>query len=233
MKLFSTYSKIVKPLLNLLFPGSCFGCNALLSGEAQTLCFQCVHELPFTEQNLGERPVFKAYFFANSLVVAGCSFLQYKENSTESSLLKQLKFRGHFWLSKWLGQRLLPFVPDYPIDVVVPIPLHPFRLYKRGYNQVSGFAEVLASHFDAEIVAKALKVGRYSKSQTRGGKVFRQTNRRNYFRLHKAELLKGKRILLVDDILTSGATMDAAITCIARAEVSEIYWMTLAWTPQR
>lgn len=233
MKLFSTYSKIVKPLLNLLFPGSCFGCNALLSGEAQTLCFQCVHELPFTEQNLGERPVFNLYFYTNSLVVKGCSFLQYKDHSVESSLIKQLKFRGHFWLSKWLGQQLLPFLPDYPIEVIVPIPLHPFRFYKRGYNQVSGFAEVLASHYSAKIADSALKVGRYSKSQTRGGKVFRKANRRNYFRLHKPELLKSKRVLLVDDILTSGATMDAAINCVAAAGVSEIYWMTLAWTPQR
>lgn len=233
MILSSTYSKIVKPLLNLLFPGSCFGCNALLSGEAQTLCFQCVHELPFTEENLGERPDFKAYFYTNRQVVQGRSFLQYKERSLESRLIKQLKFRGHEWISSWLGHRLSPFLPEYPIDVVVPIPLHPFRFYKRGYNQVSGFAKILASNYEATLLNKALAVRRYSRSQTQGGKAYRKTNRARYFRLRSPDLLKGKRILLVDDILTSGATMDAAVDCIAQAGASEIYWLTLAWTPQR
>lgn len=233
MKLFSAYSKIVKPLLNLLFPGSCFGCNALLSGEAQTLCFQCVHELQFTEENLGERPDFKAYFYTNPLVKQGRSFLQYKEQSLESHLIKQLKFRGHEWLSGWLGQRLTPLFPDYPIDVVVPIPLHPLRFLKRGYNQVSGFAAVLARHFNAPLVEKSLAVRRYSRSQTRGGKAFRKTNRARYFRVRRPDLLKGKRVLLVDDILTTGATIDAAVACVAQAGASEIYWMTLAWTPQR
>lgn len=230
---FPHYSKIVKHLLNYFFPRACFGCNALLSEEEQNLCYQCAHELPFTDNSLVERRFFKALFYTHPLVKEGHAFYLYQEQTSIARLLKQLKFRGHEWIGTWLVKCAFHHYPPYPVDVVIPIPIHPLRLLKRGYNQVHGLAAFLAEYHKAVLVKKALKVRRFSPSQTRGGQRFRQKNRQGYFYCPQPERVKGKSVLVVDDIVTTGATLEVAFKCLQDAGVREIYWISLAWTTER
>ena len=230
---YSHYSKIVKHLLNYFFPRACFGCNALLSEEEQTLCYQCAHELPFTDNSLVERRYFKALFYTHPLVKEGHAFYLYQEQTPIARLFKQLKFRGHEWIGIWLTQLAFRQFAAYEIDLVIPIPIHLLRLQKRGYNQVHGMAKILAKYHKVDIDTRALKVRRFSPSQTRGGQRYRHQNRQGYFYCPHPERVKGKRVLVVDDIVTTGATLDVAFKCLEGAGVREIYWISLGWTTER
>ena len=231
MEIIPLYSKILKDLLNFLFPPSCFGCNARLSGEEQTLCFRCAHDLPFTEYSLGEQPVFQRYFFTSKKVISGQAFLKYSACSLGGELIRHLKFREHVWLSEWIALKFRPRIRERVIDLVIPIPLHPRRMRKRGYNQVDGFARKLAEYHQADYRPEVLKVAFYRSPQARKSGKKRLTSSRKYFRVRKKPLLLDKTVLVVDDVLTTGATLDSAFACLEQAGVSRIYWMTMVWTP--
>lgn len=225
------YSKIVKALLNFLFPPSCFGCNARLSGEEQTLCFRCAHDLPINEYSLDELPFFGRYFFTDKKVISGKACLPYSQNSLGGELIRHLKFRGHTWLSEWIAKKFRPQLKNAVIDLVVPIPLHPRRMRNRGYNQVDGFARQVAMYLEAEYRSDVLKVTYYRSPQARRSGDKRLTSSKNYFKTRKKASLKGKSVMVVDDVLTTGATLENAFSCLERAGVSRIYWMTMVWTP--
>ena len=231
MKKAGLYSKITKPLLNFLFPGVCFGCNAVLSGEEQTLCFRCAHDLPFTENSFVKQPEFERFFTTNPLVESGWACLVFRAGNTAGELIRHLKFRDHYWISGWLGKRFKSVVNSKEIELVIPIPIHPKRRRKRGYNQVEGFALELANQLQAEYLPSALKVAYYRSAQARKSREKRLENRRNYFQLGQEVELMQKTVLVVDDVLTTGATLDSAFDCLTRAQVKKIYWITMVWTP--
>ncbi|WP_394907527.1 ComF family protein [uncultured Mesonia sp.] len=141
-----------------------------------------------------------------------CSLFIFEKNSLVQHLMHELKYKGRveisFYLGKWLGA-ILSQLPAYQhIDYVIPIPLHKRKLAKRGYNQVAGFGQEIAKALGTNYTHHVLIKNNPSKTQVFKDRFARAQLQHHLFALNGADLLKNKHILLVDDIITTGATLE-------------------------
>jgi ComF family protein len=206
----------------VLLPLVCFGCNAHLIRGEQHLCTVCRNDLPLTDYTFNEENPIDRIFYGRINVKKASSFLFFTENGMVKQLIHHLKYKnqeqiGRF-LGDWYGQILKKDPALGVIDVVVPIPLHKKKLKKRGYNQVTKFAQKLALHLNAEYVDDILVKTANTKTQTKKGRIGRWQGDRALYALNDAHYLKNKNVLLVDDVITSGATMEIAAKALMKCE---------------
>lgn len=205
-------------LINLFFPKVCYACHNLLSDNENGICTVCRHELPVTNYHLeDENPVLKTFYGRVKLEHAASLLLFYKKGMVQQ-LLHNLKYRGHekigTLLGQWLGHELEKSKQFNDIEVVIPVPLHKSKLRKRGYNQVTKFAQELAASLDAEYIDNVLVKSTPTKTQVFKKRFARWDASNAVFTLQNAELIQGKHILLVDDIITTGATIESCVNTL-------------------
>lgn len=229
-------TNILNAINNILLPRVCFGCNAHLSRGEEHLCTVCRNDLPLTEYNFNAENPIDRIFFGRIDVKKASSFLFFRENSIVQRLIHHLKYRnqpqiGDF-LGDWYGQVLQEddsLVET--IDYVIPVPLHRTKLRQRGYNQVSRFAERLAYHLQAETIENLLKKTSNTKTQTKKGRIGRWQRHEALYILENATLLEHKNILLVDDVITTGATMEICAETLLQIPGISIYITSMAVVP--
>lgn len=206
-------ANILNDINTIILPKVCFGCNAHLSRGEEHLCTLCRNDLPLTDYNFNvENPVDRI-FYGRIDVKKASSFLFFRENSIVQRLIHHLKYRNQpqigAFLGDWYGQLLQDeHSPITGIDFVVPVPLHRRKLRKRGYNQVSLFAKKLAHYLNAELVENVLKKTSNTRTQTKKGRIGRWQGNKSLYVLENDERLHHKNVLLVDDVITTGATME-------------------------
>lgn len=152
------------------------------------------------------------------------------------NLLHHLKYKnqeeiGNFF-GDWYGSILKTDKGLERIYAVIPVPLHPKKLRKRGYNQVDAFGKQLAKHLNAPYLDKILIKTANTRTQTQKTRLFRWQSSRNLYELKDTTPLKNKKILLVDDVVTTGATLEACAEAILKAQGAEVYVATLACVPK-
>jgi len=214
----------------------CFGCNAHLIRGEEHLCTVCRNHLPLTEYNFNEENAIDRIFYGRIVVKKASSFLFFTENGIIQRLIHHLKYKNQeqigSFLGKWYGQIIQNDASLAKIDVVIPVPLHIKKLRKRGYNQVDLFAKELASHLNAQYISDVLVKTANTKTQTKKGRLGRWQNTKALYTLSQPEKLKNKSILLVDDVITSGATMETCATALHEAEGITIYLTSMAVVQQ-
>lgn len=218
-------------MLNLLFPKVCYGCKSILIKTEEILCTQCIHRLPLACHHRTGSDEMKNLFYGKIKVEEATAIIKFQKRGLTQELLHQLKYRGKKKISsffgKWLGDELKEISSYKNLDMVIPVPLHPQKLKKRGYNQVTGFgreiAKTLQIPFREDILIKISK----TKSQ-----VFKQRFKRFHgeevFRVQNNDLLKNKHILLVDDIVTTGATLENCTQQLNKSEGIKLSLATIA-----
>ena len=198
-------------MLNLLFPKVCNGCSKVLLKTEKILCTSCIHSLPLVCHHRTGNESMKAIFYGKFPVENATSIIQFQKRGITQELMHNLKYRKQKQISsffgKWLGAELAE-TPDYEsIDIVIPVPLHRQKLKKRGFNQVEGFgkeiAKALGIAYQDDILIKISK----TKSQV-FKKRFTRFQSDEIFTVQNEPLIKKKHILLVDDIVTTGATLE-------------------------
>lgn len=234
--LYSNLTKILNDINNILVPLVCFGCNAHLIRGEEHLCTVCRNQLPLTDYNFNAENPIDRIFYGRIVVKKASSFLFFAENSIVQRIIHHLKYRNQeqigTFLGKWYGQILKNDSALAKIDVVVPVPLHKKKLKKRGYNQVGLFAKELAFHLNAQYMPDALIKTANTKTQTTKGRIGRWQSKKALFTLSNADTLKNKTILLVDDVITSGATMETCAKTLHEAEEITIYLTSMAVVQQ-
>lgn len=214
----------------------CFGCNAHLIRGEEHLCTVCRNHLPLTEYNFNEENAIDRIFYGRIVVKKASSFLFFTENGIIQRLIHHLKYKNQeqigLFLGKWYGQILQNDPALGKIDVVIPVPLHIKKLKKRGYNQVDLFAKELAAHLNAEYLSDVLIKTANTKTQTKKGRIGRWQSNKALYTLSQPEKLKNKTILLVDDVITSGATMEICAAALHQAEEISIYLTSMAVVQQ-
>jgi len=218
-------------MLNLLFPKICNGCQAVLLDTERVLCTKCIHRLPIACHHRTGNEAMKNIFYGKFPVLEATAIIKFQKRGITQELLHNLKYRGQKQISaffgKWLGAELSE-IPHYQsVDMVIPVPLHKQKLKKRGYNQVEGFgveiAKALGVPYYDDILIKISK----TKSQ-----VFKQRFTRfqseEIFSLNKPHLINNKHILLVDDIVTTGATLENCALQLLKNTQAKLSLATIA-----
>ena len=226
---------ILNDLNTVLFPPVCFGCNARLYRGEQTLCVPCRDQLPLTEFDFVTENLIDRTFYGRIPIAKASAFLYFYPTGIVRNLIHYLKYRdqpqiGEF-LGKWYGQILKGDRGLPPLDAVIPVPLHPKKLKKRGYNQVLAFSRELAAALQVPCREELLEKTAHTKTQTHKSRLFRWQDQLPTFTAEKGAELGGKKVLLVDDVITTGATLEACAAALLRVGKVEIYIATMAAVP--
>ena len=219
-------------MLNLFFPKLCEGCNKLLGDNELVLCTNCRHQLPVTNFHFEASEAVKKILYGRVKLHHATALLHFSKKGIVQQLLHNLKYRGHEqigeFFGKWLGAELKSIDAYQSIDVVVPVPLYKTKLRKRGYNQVAKFGKEIAKSLNAEYNDTVLIKSKSTKTQVFKKRLTRWSNDDSLFAVSNLEPLKGKHILLVDDIITTGATIEACATVLSKIDNIEISLATIA-----
>lgn len=218
-----------------MLPKVCFGCNAQLYRGEKTLCTVCRNQLPFTEYNFKDENRIDRLFYGRVDVQKASSFLFFTQKGIVKNLIHQLKYKGQEqigeFVGNWYGQLLKDNSELTHIDVVIPVPLHKKKLKKRGYNQVTSFGKSIAHHLNIPYEEHALIKTANTKTQTKKGRFFRLKNSLGLYEPSNTQLLKNKNVLLVDDVITTGATMEACTTALLKISGIKVYITSIAIVP--
>ena len=182
-----------------------------------------------------ENPVSKV-FWGRVNLTAATSMYFYRKGGKVQQLIHHLKYKGHkeigVFLGEMYGKQLIESPLYTDIDLIIPIPLHKSKLKKRGFNQAELFASGLASSMQKEMDVKSLVRQVATSTQTKKTRYKRWENVSEIFKLEIPENIQGKKILVVDDVITTGATMEAFIQSIQKANDVKVCAVSIAFASQ-
>jgi ComF family protein len=223
---------MISSIANLFFPKVCYACLNLLHDNAETICIDCRHDLPVTNFHFDDNDAVLKVLYGRAKIENGTALFRFEKKGIVQKLIHGLKYRGYenigFFLGNWLGGELKTIDNYKDIDVVIPVPLHKNKLKKRGFNQVAKFGVQIAEALNADYKDDVLIKITNTKSQTTKGRFTRWTNNDELFALKNMDIIDNKHILLVDDIITSGATIEACILVLNQAKNIKISIATMA-----
>ncbi|GAB4487830.1 MAG: ComF family protein [Raineya sp.] len=193
----------------------------------EKICTDCRANLPFTnfhKQNPQDNPVTQR-FFGKIPIHYGLAFLQFTKSGKVQRILHQIKYQNQpdlaLMLGLWYGYELAKHqINDF--DYILPVPLHPSKLKTRGYNQSDYFAEGLSRQMNVLWTKELLQRNTATSTQTKKNRLERWKNVENVFELNDANLVAEKSILIVDDVLTTGSTLEACARTLLQANAKHI-----------
>ncbi|MBL0882045.1 MAG: ComF family protein [Chitinophagaceae bacterium] len=204
---------VAKSLLQLIYPHYCMGCGSDYLSLHQQICSRCTHLLPetgfFRQPN---NPVEKA-FFGRIRVENAAALYYFTKQSLIQELMVQLKYHQNKHAGLFLGRmmgyalRSEPRIAD--VDLLLQLPLNPKKQFKRGYNQAEVICEGISDVWPKPMNSKAIQREKFTDSQTTQSRLSRWTNMEGVFKVMHPDQLINKHVLLVDDVITTGATLEA------------------------
>jgi ComF family protein len=220
--------RLFTPLVDFVYPPTCLACDEILEEGTAVLCHACWSSIEIlTESNPLYRELEEK--FRRSHILHFSSRYVFEKDKALQTLIHYLKYRGHTNIGIVLGKKIGTMLLENGIaaDGVVPIPLHPARRRERGYNQSDYLARGLNNILDIPVYHRMLERTRNTPSQTHLTILERQENVRDAFRVVGNEI-KGKHILLVDDVITTGATVISASECLLNAGAKTVSLCSIA-----
>lgn len=219
---------------NLFFPQNCEGCGTDVLPTASLLCPQCLLQLPATGFfAVADNPVERSFYGRVPIAAGGAAFY-FTKYSLLQHLLFQLKYKGHkkmgIWLGEQVGSQLATSNRFQPIDIIVPLPLHPKKEKLRGYNQAACIGQGISRIVHKPLVTNALTRVKHTQTQTQKNRSERWQNMEDAFTVLLHNILQHKHILLVDDVITTGATLEACTTILLSVPVASVRIATVAYT---
>lgn len=203
----------VQSLVQLLYPHHCLGCGVDYINKNEYLCSRCIHNLPETGffQD-GRNPVERCFDGRIPIEAAGACYYFTKESQIQQ-LLFLLKYRGNkdagLFLGRMMGYALKKSALFQEVDLLVPLPLNRIKEFKRGYNQAAVICQGIQDVWFKPLLTNAVIRKRFTETQTRQNRIARWQNMEGVFEVAQPEKLMHKHILLVDDVITTGATLEA------------------------
>jgi ComF family protein len=230
-----TGKDILLDFVGLFFPRYCRCCLEPLVRQEELICMKCMLELPRSNYHLEKENPFYMKMRGRIPVEHVMALFKFVKSSRVQKLLHSLKYRGEAEIGVALGKLYAQYLMlanlQNDFDLILPVPLHAFKKKKRGYNQSEEFGKGLSEVLAIPCTDNVLERKFQTATQTKKSKVSRWTNVSDVFALRLPGEIEGKRILLVDDVMTTGATLEAcgqvvidggckslSIACIAAAQ---------------
>lgn len=204
---------IINSIVGLFYPSVCAACGTSLFGWEKLVCTRCRSLLPKTGYELNEDNPLARLFYGKVRMKAVTACFFFSKEGKVQHLIHELKYKGNSDAGIFLGQELGKSIKEAPlfqgIDYLVPVPLHPKREKERGYNQSAMIAQGITEKTGIPIGKGFLVRSVNTATQTHKSKEERWQNVKDIFEVQHAEQLEGKHVLLIDDVLTTGATLEA------------------------
>jgi len=219
-------------LLNFFYPRTCISCGTVLLQHEPLFCLHCLYNLPETRYHEFDVSPLSQLFWGRAPIENVGAFLFYKKGDMVQKILHQLKYYGNkevgAFLGKLYGTQLVQNEKWGKTDMIIPIPLHKKKERKRGYNQSEWFAKGLSDGLKIPYNTNILIRSEFTETQTKKSRFNRWQNVKDVFQLTDSILLSHKHVLLCDDVLTTGATLEAAAKKLAVIPSVKISVVTLA-----
>lgn len=224
---------IFSSTLHLFYPHICTGCGSDILGEDNRLCLKCIHDLPHTGfANIPGNPVEK-HFWGRVPIAEAYSQFYFSKEFLIQHLIHQLKYKGDtkigFYLGELMGKTILNSNRFTSIDALIPLPLYADKEHKRGYNQAAVICNGMSSVMNIPVINNAVIRKHATETQTRKHRTERWENVKGSFKVVKEDVLKNKHLLLVDDVVTTGATLEACGSVLLQVENVKLSIATLAY----
>jgi ComF family protein len=226
--------KSLHNLFSLFYPNICVCCEQNLLDQEKLICIECRFDLPFVDNGNYESNLLTQTLEGRVIVESGASFLYYHPVGKVKKLIHQLKYKNNqevgAFLGNWFGKKLLESDKFNEIDYIIPVPLHQKKLRQRGYNQLTKFGEKLSEIFHIQYIEDVLIRTSTENTQPFKKRIERFKNLETKFSVSNLDILNSKHILLIDDVVTTGATLEACCKVLLKAKNVKISIITLALT---
>jgi len=204
----------IDDFISLLYPRVCAACGNSLFKNEEVVCTFCLYHLPKTNYHLMDDSPLDKVFWGRAQLAHTAALYNFQKKGKVQHLIHQLKYKGRMdvgvYMGKILGADLVKTEAFQDITKVVPVPLHPAKQRKRGYNQSEQIAIGLAKAMNIEMDATSFVRTFNTETQTRKSRFARWENVKEIFKVMAPEELANRHILLVDDVITTGATLESA-----------------------
>lgn len=226
--------KYLSSFLHLIYPKICLQCGSTNILEYQILCPECFHQLPFTDFFEIEHNQVEKIFWGRLTLGPSGAALFFTKNSIVQLLVFELKYKQNkkagLLLGNMVGHALKKSNRFKEIDYLIPIPVRKNTQRRRGYNQSEVLCEGIMAVYPISILSTVLFKNKKTTTQTHKDRIERVQNSDIIFGLKNAGLILNKRLILVDDIITTGATLEAAGLCLLRAKPASLHFAAAAYT---
>ena len=230
MKLLRAY---LADFVSLLFPELCHACGESLVDGEELVCTDCIYNLPYTNFHHQPDNIVARQFWGKIKVEAAYAMFYFTKGGKVQQLMHQFKYKNTPLIGNKLGHIAGAQLSQSPafqqIDAVIPVPLHKSRLRKRGYNQSACCAEGLAETLKIKVVTDNLIRVKATETQTHKSRFERSVNMQEVFTVKDPDSLAGKHILLVDDVVTTGATLEACAAALLTVPGLRLSIATIAY----
>ncbi len=224
--------KTLKSFFSLIYPELCCCCKQSLVGDEKHICTSCHYKLPKTNFHKDSDNAVELIFRGRVPVESAASYLYFQKGSSVQHLIHNFKYKGNvhlgYHLGKVYGNELKSSDIFSKAELIVPIPMHPAKQKKRGFNQSEVFARGIAEAMQIPIDVSSLVKKEKTQTQTKKSRFVRWENVETVFSIKDPEVFKSKHILLVDDVVTTGATIEACAQKLLKIEGVSLSIITLA-----
>ena len=215
---------LVNDTIHLFYPHVCLGCGSDLLQEDNLICLRCITELPHTNYAQHASNPIEQIFWGRVPLAAAHSEFYFAKESIVQTLIHQLKYNGNqevgIYLGALMAKSLLNSNRFKNIDYLVPVPLYPDKERKRGYNQAAVICKGMSGVLNVPVLIGNVNRKRLTETQTKKHRTERWENVADSFTIKDKEIMIGKSVLLVDDVITTGATLEAC--CQSMLEVDQV-----------
>jgi competence protein ComFC len=225
------FKSIQKDLMGLFYPSTCAGCGYKLLNDKEVLCIQCDTDLPKTNFHKIPGNLLEKKFWGRCKFEMAVAMYFFEKNNRVQFLLHQLKYKNNEELGKHLGIQYGNEIFDTILkeyDYIIPVPLHESKQRSRGYNQCDAFAEALAETLHIGFENKNLQRIIANPSQTTKNRIDRWDNVYGIFQVKDNTIFENKKVIIVDDVVTTGATIEACYNALEKSNVRAISLISIA-----
>lgn len=223
----------ITDFIHLFFPKVCYACGEALMDQEEIICTSCHFKLPRTGFHMHQKNIISQIFWGRVNLHSATSFLFFNKGSNVQRLMHALKYQGHkdvgVFLGKLFGASLKESELFNSVDLVIPVPLHPKKHYARGFNQSEVIANGLGASLEITVSVNNLIRLSYTSTQTKKSRYARWKNVKDVFQVKNTEEYAGKHLLVIDDVVTTGATMEACVTPLLQIPDVKVSVATIAY----